>query len=142
MFLPSSTPQSRQFSATTDGSSTTLVLTRSSSLMVFIFICHAPTLRHRTVRPSASFVPLTMLCAVFCSRHLFHPPSGSKPCKPPPTSSTSCPPRRFDHPPCTLPSSVLCLPTTTFASLVANVIPTCPPQPPTNSHLGLSCVFF
>ena len=63
-FLPlcplSSAPPSRQFSATTVVSLTTPAPALSSLPMVFASACRAHTLPLRTVRPRASFVPLTM----------------------------------------------------------------------------------
>jgi len=62
-------------------------------------------------------------------------------CRQPPTSSTSCLPRRYRIPHRTSPSSarhplmIICV------SSVANVIQTCQQPLPTNSLLGLHCVF-
>jgi hypothetical protein len=72
MWLPSSAPPSRPFSATTTMSSTTQVPARSSSLMVLISECHVPTPPHRTIKPSVLFVPQTISFAPSCFRPLFY----------------------------------------------------------------------
>jgi hypothetical protein len=142
MCLPNLAPLLRRSSATMDESLTTLVPARSSSPTVFTYACPAPIPRPKTVRLSASFVPLTMLFAAFCFRRPFHPPSGLRHCRQPPTYSTFCQPRRLNHPLRTMPFLGLHLPMTIFASSVVNAILTCLPQPPTNYLLGPPCVSF
>ena len=62
-------------------------------------------------------------------------------CRQPPTSSTSCQPRCCKNPHHTLPSSARRPPMISCVSLAANVIQTCQQPLPTNSLLGLHCVF-
>jgi len=103
--------------------------------------CHAPTPPPRTIRLSTSSVPLTTLCAPFCSRLPFRHPTGSKPCRQPLTCLTFCPPKRYNLGRRTLPFSALHPPMITSAYLVANVTLTCLPPLPIGCPLGLPYVF-
>ena len=102
--------------------------------------CHAPTPPPRTIRLSASSVPLTTLCAAFCSRLPFRHPTESKPCRQPLTFLTFCPPKRYNLGRRTLPFSALHPPMITSAYLVANVTLTCLPPLPIGCPLGLPYV--
>jgi hypothetical protein len=67
---------------------------RFFSTMVSCCTCRAPTPQPKIGGLSASSGPLTTLCAPCCFRPAFHPHTGLKLWRQPPTSSTSCRPRR------------------------------------------------
>ena len=104
---------------------TTLAPARSSSLTVSTSACHAPTPPLRTVRPSASFVPLIMLCAPFCSKLPYPLTSGLKHFRQLPTSLTSYPPKCSRLARRMPPSLALRLPMTISAFSGVSVILTC-----------------
>ena len=118
----------------------TLRLARSSYHRALSFICRAHTLLSKMVKPSALFVPLIILCALFFFRPAFHRSIGLTPYLLPPISLTIIPlwpsaaPHRF------LLSTVLILPTLIFEFSNVLVIPTYPTPLHTNYHLVPPCV--
>jgi len=131
---------SRPSSATMAMSLITPRPAHSFSHRVPSFACCAHTPLSKTVKPSALFVPLIILCALFFFRLVFHRSIGLTPYLLPPISLTVIPLRPSAASHHFLLSTVLILPTLIFEFSDVPVIPTCPPPLHTNYHLVPPCV--
>ena len=131
---------SRPSSATMAVSSITPRPARSSSHRVTSFACRAHTPLSKTVKPSALFVLLIILCTLFFFRSAFHRSIGLTPYLLPPISLTVIPLRPSAASHCFLLSTVLILPSLIFEFSDVPVIPTYPPPLHTNYHLVPPCV--